>query len=303
MCCFLRAPAAIALLVVRRYVLARLPVSDLRDRALLLALLFLGPYLFYVLRSGGDFMFARFLIPVTPFVFVLIELGLRAFVPKLKLLVPAALVLLTLVVLRYDPFPKERLSGYVADEHSFYPSWRLDRAREVGGKMKQWFAGTDARVAFLGMFAMYAYYSEVPLAIERATGLTDEFVAHQTITERGRPGHEKEAPMSYLQKRKVNFLWQAEVFPKRLMDSLMFISFDNLPAFVLMFDNKLMDHLKQYPEIGFTDVRAFIDTLIVRSPKAAPPWTAKAYPFLKDYYFDHNADSARQNWFLRGGIK
>ena len=37
-------------------------------------------YVFYVVRVGGDFMFARFLIPATPFLLILLELGwLRLF--------------------------------------------------------------------------------------------------------------------------------------------------------------------------------------------------------------------------------
>ena len=102
---FLAPVAATTLLTLRRSFLLRLPISDNRDRALILAVCFLGPYLFYVLRTGGDFMFARFLIPVTPLLFFLIELGVRTIADRPRVFIPLAVVILALVVLRYDPFP------------------------------------------------------------------------------------------------------------------------------------------------------------------------------------------------------
>ena len=283
----------------RRKELLRFPQTDPIIRALSLSALFCIPYIAYVVRVGGDFMFARFFIPVTPILFFALESSLRTVFARTRALVPVALALLLLVLLRSNPFAQAQTVDYVADEPSYYPKSIVSQARDIGTKMKHWFEGTDARVSFRGMFAMYAYFSEVPVAIEEQTGLTDQYIAHLPIAERGRPGHEKHAPPSYLYERKINFLLRGGLRATNFADSLMVIYFDTMPAFVLNFNNQLMDHLKQYPDIQFTDIRSVIDSMIARLEDRRDTAILQSYPsFLKDYYFKNNEDSAREKWFL-----
>jgi hypothetical protein len=266
-------------------------------KALLLGVLFCGPYTFYVLRSGGDFMFARFFIPITPLLFFMIETQLRLLVSKARVIVPVAAVILCLLILRWNPFA-HGMQRYIANEHDFYPASFIQRAQDIGGKMKQYFAGTNARIAIMGMYAMYAYYSEAPVVIEANAGLTDEFTAHQPLLQRGRPGHEKAATREYLMSRKVNFMIRGGVKPSRPLDSLTCIYFDDFPAYIMTFDNELMDHLKQFPTVKFRDIRPVIDGLIREYVDLHERRVLESYPFLKAYYFDVNNDPAREQVFI-----
>jgi hypothetical protein len=56
----------------------------------------------------------------------------------------------------------------------------------------------DASFAIMGGFAREAYVADMPVVIEAETGLTDAVIARQTLERRGRVGHEKLAPASYL---------------------------------------------------------------------------------------------------------
>jgi hypothetical protein len=276
--------------------------TTLRDlaiapRVILLGMLFSIPYTFYVIRSGGDFMFARFFIPITPILLFVLEASLRYLVARKWVLVPVTVAILCLVIFRWNPYTKGAF-GFIANEHDYYPPSFVERAQEIGGKMKTYFAGQDVRIAIMGMFAMYGYYSEAAVVIEANAGLTDEFTAHQPLLKRGRPGHEKAAPMSYLYERQTNFMVRGGVKPKRPLDSLTCIYFDGFPAYIVIWKNEIMDHLKQFPEIEFTDVRPVIDTLIADLRTGREPRSIDAYPFLKEYYFDYNNDPDREKWFI-----
>ncbi|PWB73932.1 hypothetical protein C3F09_04570 [candidate division GN15 bacterium] len=292
-------PSAVWLFVRHFKSLKAWPIEDNRASAFLLAMFFTVPYLLYVVRSGGDFMFGRFLIPITPILFLLIELGVREALPKVKYFAPAAVVILLAVLFRLNIFAETRQISYVADEPSYYPSAWHQRAEEVGGRLREYFKGTDASFAFRGQFAVYAYYSEVPVAIEAATGLTDEFVAHQPIMKRTRPGHEKPAPNSYLVSRGIAFSIKSGIVPSNYIDSLAWIRFGDFPAYIVTFHDSLMDHLKQFPEIQFTDIRPTLDTMITQLPGLTADHVRPWYEFLKVYYFDHNVDSVRQRPFLK----
>ena len=290
--------SALVLLVARFRYWTRFPIEDCRARALVLAVLFAVPYLLYVVRSGGDFMFGRFLIPITPILILLIELLISELLAKARYLIPVGLAIVLAMLLRNNQFAETRMIGYVADEPAFYPDTWREKAEDMGGRMREYFKGTDASVAFKGQYAIYAYYSEVPVAIEATTGLTDEFIAHQPITQRGRPGHEKTTPQAYLVSRGVTFMFKGGIAPKSYVDSLTLIDFGDFPAYVVTYHNALMDRLKQYPEVKFTDIRATLDTMISQIPHQPREQIELWHMFLKSYYFDHNIDSARQQPFL-----
>jgi len=276
----------------------RFPIDDDRSRALVLSLLFCIPYLLYVVRSGGDFMFGRFFVPVTPILFFILETGLRSAVRQTSSLVLTAFLLLVSVAFRWNLYTEQTQISFVANEPAYYPATWHRRAKDVGGRMREYFSGTHAAIAFRGTYVVYAYYTDVPVAIEAAGGLTDEYIAHQTITKRWRPGHEKTVSQEYLVSRKVNFIFKGGVSPANYVDSLTWISFGDFQTYIVTFDNSLMDRLKQYPEIRFTDVRPTLDTMITQLPGSSPEHIRPWYEFFKSYYFDHNVDSARQRPFL-----
>ncbi|MEW6051676.1 MAG: hypothetical protein AB1644_11545 [Candidatus Zixiibacteriota bacterium] len=291
-------PAALAVILFRFRALVSLRSNAPVYRALALGILFAVPYTAYVVRSGGDFMFARFFIPVTPILFLFLEATMRLFLVRTWAYVPVSLVVLAGVLFRWDPYTETRKIDYVAYEPDYYPRSWVEHAEEVGTRMREYFKGTDTRVAFYGMFAVYVYYAEPSMAIESNAGLTDTFIAHMPIFNRGRPGHEKQAPWEYLVHRGVNFVFRGKVPMNTPTDSLRAIRFGDFESHIIVYNRALMDHLKQFPEIAFVDFPAFLDGYIARMPSIPNDALAPSYQFFRQYYFDHNDDPARQRPFI-----
>jgi hypothetical protein len=173
-------------------------------RRVLLAAMLAAAYMAFVLRVGGDFMFARFLIPVTPLFVILFELGVtrmdaerprRQWVPAAIAAVAAAGIVLTPYPLPRDPFAG--VKGIVF-EPNFYSHEANRVVRNQGLVLRRYFAGLPVRVAFFGGEARLVFYAQPRVAIECATGLTDRHIARQPLAERGRVGHEKLATADYV---------------------------------------------------------------------------------------------------------
>ena len=260
----------------------------------LLGLLFIIPFLFYVARVGGDFMFARFLIPITPISFLLFEASLVRFSRRLSLSLLISLLIVVGVAARWDQYPgvRERRGG-IADEIDFYPRSWLEQARVDGPRLSRYLDGLDVAVGFLGSRAMLMYYSGLPDAIECAAGLTDEHIAHQPIEQRGPPGHEKHASFEYLTKRGVRFLFFAESPSYGRYDPFRRIMFDSLGATIVAWDKKVMDHLRQFPDVKFIDFPLFLNWYLGQISDIPVPQRMKDFNFFRQFYFDHNDDDKR----------
>ena len=157
-------------------------------------------YVFYIVRVGGDFMEGRFFIPVLPFLFMVLEGSIRNIFKskKLRAICLAAMVIINLFGVRQIA-PASVKDG-IADETSWntvIDLWLFE------GKIfrKHLPAGTIIGTNAIGALG---YTSRLPII--DLHGLTDEVVAHVPIVTRGRPGHEKWAPMEYLKKRNVAFI-------------------------------------------------------------------------------------------------
>jgi len=273
-------------------------ISSPPDRAALLAILFLFPYLFYVVRVGGDFMFARFFIPVTPFALFLLEGSIR-WVPisnRRKLILLAAVIAGS--VFRWNQFdPPMKLIRGISYERAFYPSRHTEQHRRLGLELRRFFEGKNVTVAFLGFYASLVYYSEVPVAIESLTGLTDEYIAHLPLRRRGRPGHEKKAPFQYLFDRGVNFTYGRLSPYKKETGQMNMIFFGNFASYILVYDVELMNSLKGFSAIKFLDIRDVIDNFIKTLHRYDDRKVAKAYDIFKNFYFNHNDDEFRERTF------
>lgn len=203
------------------------------------ALTGIGVYLLlFVARVGGDFMFARFIIPVVPFICFIIEgaLGhLPEVVVRYRLGFAAALV--ALVVLE-ERLPTNEIfhSGengkrvenwnlvvkgstqFIADERWFYYDHfeirdtagdtlkrsNMDVYSDAGKYLEPLVRGMQLTVAIPGANNMVAYYANFPTCINEY-GLTDSSIAHSVLSTRAHIGHEKRATDAYLQKRHVDF--------------------------------------------------------------------------------------------------
>jgi len=190
----------------------------------------------FVARVGGDFMFARFIMPVVPFVYFIIEHALKRLPMKAQWhRIGIAMILLGLIpventlrdnVLFHSndgtvsiagnwELTDERSTRGIADERWTY---YYDRFFSVNGEfrgsmdiytesskyLEPFFRDLDFTVAIPGGANMRAYYTNFTTSINEY-GLTDSSIAHLAIVNRARIGHEKKAPEEYLAKRQADF--------------------------------------------------------------------------------------------------
>ena len=293
-------PLALAALLWR--VVYRRQWADQEGRVLLLAGSLVLLYTFYVVRVGGDFMFARFLLPVTPLAFVLVEhaLGILLTSPCWRLAVAALLVMA--VGLRTQPYeqPHQRHYG-ITDEWHHYPPDAVKRAQRDGTTLATYVREPDMVAGFGGTRAMLVYYANIPTAIEISTGLTDEFVAHQSISQRQRPGHEKPAPMDYLIKRGacLSFTDSPPQAPLKLMR---FLGPDGteVQATINYYDGEYLESLQGREGVKFLHLPTWLDEYIKTTlPKADHQEARQLLTFLDEFYFQHNEDPLRRAALLQ----
>lgn len=260
-------------------------------RSLVAAALFSGVWMAFVVRIGGDFMFARFLIPATPLLFIALELLVMTLPERGRVLLVVALVAGTLF--RFDQYRDTAIVGYIADEWQYYPPDRLGRNKAAGLKLRRYFEGVPLRLAFGGTQAQVVYYADPDLAIEYETGLTDSFVAHQQLNVRGRPGHEKAAPTSYLLARKVNFmLWGGEPVPAEQYISS--ANFAGVTMSIFVYDTSVMRRFADDPSVQYADVPALLDSMIASFSKYSDRDLLESFNFVTEYYFNFNDDPGRR---------
>jgi hypothetical protein len=254
----------------------------------------------YVIRVGGDFMFARFLIPVTPLFLVLFELGVARFAagrPALQWIalgIAAAGIAFTPYPLPRDPFGAVR--GIVF-EPNYYSPEATGRTRDQGLALRPFFAGLPVRMAFFGGEARLVYYARPQVAIECATGLTDRKIAHQVLKQRGRIGHEKLAPLDYLLDERGAHL---SVFPNtaRLyqLDKVIptvEIEMNGVRGRILTWDPALMDSMRRRGA-RVQDFPAELDRLLAE-PGLVVIWGGwSVREKLRRFYFGHASDPDRE---------
>jgi hypothetical protein len=277
----------------------------LSGRALVLILVLSVSHILYVIWVGGDFMFARFLIPITPALYLALELVLQHIHrSRVRLLLAGAVLLAT----AFPWYPSEirtleNPTGIV-EERAFYPKGSIELAKRLGTRLREVTAGTDTRVAIYGGQAMIAYYAEFPVVIEAHGGLTDEYLAHRPLEERTRIGHEKLAPIEYLRERGVNFAVCAyvtstsglEVIPQ---SGVAAIDFGGVSGRLITYRRDVMNHLARQEGVRFYDFEGSLDHYLEGIDELPRSVIAEDYKHLRVYYFMHNDDPEREAPFLR----
>jgi hypothetical protein len=257
----------------------------------------------YVMHVGGDFMFARFLIPVAPFYLVLIEQGWNQIAGRKPALYAAgALVaLVALSVLPY-PFQGEGWVHGIVNEHAYYSHERRDKAARQGEALRKAAEGLPVRMAFAGSEAALAWHSKVPLAIEAAAGLTDSFIARQPLPQRGRVGHEKQAPWDYLiSMRRCQFLIGKSDLTTRNLEPwipVLFARVDDLDLTLLTWDPPVMAEMRRRGA-RMDDFVELLDAYILVMPTLSDEEVRRDWPRFRRYYFDGVADPAREAPFRK----
>lgn len=307
--------------------------SIINNRALLAALIAFGAALSYLLlftaRVGGDFMFARFIIPVLPFLYFTIEISIKNFLKNSKYLLTVLFAGILIIIyvekgFRDDLFIKNENgktsrinsteTGGITDERLYYYSYweqfpRSENLAEAlittGKNLNPYFKDLDITVVIGGARNYIAYFADFKNVIID-NGLTDKYIAMLPITERGRIGHEKYAPMDYLIKRKA-ILGFYDIFrndTKQKPYSVSYIRIKDLGIKIVVeiiyYHKESMNTLKKRmgDNFIFTDMDAYIKDYISTVMKTRTFDEVKNdYKNLKEFYFDHNNDS-RENDIL-----
>jgi len=255
-----------------------------------------GAFLFYVIYSGGDFMFARRLVPALPFFFLVAEAGLlRLRRPKLRGAILAGAFAAVLLPYRLYSGETTRIS-YVADEPRFYPpesiAFRKLQGEEVGRALE----GSGARVVVEGGMASFAFYSKLPYVVEM-TGLTQYSLARLPISRRSIPGHEKEATPEWLAENGIHLRIYQDypyVGPGKTGRRHDEIFFSNLVrARILIYSDEVMGKLAEVPEVDFVPIEEALERFAEEIVKGPPETAEEILTYLDGYYFRRAGEKGR----------
>ena len=273
-----------------------------RVQGLALALVLGLVYTLYVTRVGGDFMYARFLIPAAPFFVIAMARGVDLLLerrPAVRWAATAAAVIGVAVA----PLPlhgNEWIHG-IANEPSFYPAEKIALARREGLILRRYFEGLPVGMALGGSQAALAYYARPAIAIETSAGLTDRWIARQPLPHRGRVGHEKMPPVPYLIERKAHFAihsgpGMALGLSRHIPTATMV--FDGIPAQMIFWDPVLYAELERRGALCAA-VPEEIDRYIAMLDRVSDEQARVMYQRIKLFYFDHVQDPERERPFLQ----
>jgi arabinofuranosyltransferase len=249
----------------------------------------------YVTRVGGDFMFARFYVPVTPLLYLAAEEGGRHWRRPWVTLGLALLVVggtLMAPLQRNRIFIGPKLVQGITDEPKWYPPDYLRSCRQQGELLQRMCTGTGARVLIPAGRAMVAYFGRLPYALE-GTGLTDAEIAHQPITARGRPGHEKGASEEMLARRHVSLvlLWGAH----RAVGLQPYeqVRFGDVYLRMVYYDAPVMNALARLG-VSFVPMPAYLDQYLESAGQLTAGKLRSDFQRFDFFYFQHNDDPVRR---------
>ncbi len=258
-------------------------------------------YGLYVARVGGDFMYARMLIPVTPFLLVLFDLGFSALPARLPALAALAIAALPAALPAWLPRPVSgsRFVAGVANEWEFYSLRRNAETDFRALTLKRFFDGLPVRALVFGAEVRLAYRAEIPVAVE-GHGLTDPHIARQLLRQRGRPGHERlpEPAYAVLERRlHVAFhprFYDLSGFP--LYIPVVPVRFGPVGAFLLRWDPVLLAEWKRRGAV-FPDFPAWLDGYVAAMGARPDDRVREDYEKFRHFYFLQVSDPERERPF------
>ena len=270
-------------------------------RQLALELGLAAVYVLYVMRVGGDFMFGRLLVPVTPFLAIVVERGLDGLLARRPVVRAAiAVALVAGMIATPSAVARHQRPRGITDERDAYlvvlKGW-ADRADANGATLARLFDGLPITVCFFGAQARLVYRSRVATAIECETGLTDAAIARQPLGERGRVGHEKHAQLPYLLARRVDFVLTRDYANATLgLDAALPnvpIELGKIAGRVITWDPAIMSALATRG-VAVPDVPGQIDRAIAAMPARSDADVRLDWERYRRLYFDRVPDPARE---------
>lgn len=292
----------------------KLYLRDRSNAAFVTCILVIYAYLLvFVAKVGGDFMHARFIIPIAPFMYYIILHAFTQLVSLRNLNIVLSVLLICSFIetqIRSKVFEKTDETGKtiitlnkdVADERyvytKFYP---IENEIKMGKALHTAFQGIDAKLLIRGGQACMGYFANFTY-IQEYHGLTDTLIAHSKIEHRSRIGHEKHASYTYLQEKGIHFLFNRSPLSK---DRYKYAQV-NIPPYsmgmeIITYDQQIIEQLSQRLGEGFkyTNFQLFLDDYILRQlPAVSKSELQKDYDAFYSYYFKHNEDKIRQDKFL-----
>jgi hypothetical protein len=268
---------------------------------------FVLPYVAFVIWVGGDFMFARFFVPVLPALLLAFDIACQRWRPWW--LQPAlAVALVGGLWCRIEPADLHDYTADVSDNRAITMArWGgteltlADIGRGAGSYLQPLFAGLDVRLGIAGAHANLAYRSRAPVAVECAAGLTDAYIARIPVAPGGKRGHDRPWPLypGYLLQRRLQIMfelsyghgdpWRDIVFPSQPVA---------LPAKLVRWDRALMRELKRRdPAIVVQDFEQFLDAYLADLPNKPKAQVQADYEKFVPFYFAHENDPERQRRF------
>jgi hypothetical protein len=278
------------------------PAARAFPAAELLAAAMATGFTLYVMRVGGDFMYARMLVPVTPLFLIVLESAVARLVagrPRVQL--AATVGAIAAFALTPYPFKGSGWQGGIVNEREFYRPEDVEAKRAEGATLRRYFDGLPVSIAFVGSQARLAYDAHPAVAIEAQTGLTDRWIARQPLAHRGRVGHEKVAPVSYLLSRKVDFV--IDHFATVTLDMkeslpMALIYFDRISGYMVHWDPPVLAELAKRGA-RFVDLPSALDERRAAYERLPADSLRMEYARLKRFYFDFVPDSVRAARFVR----
>lgn len=161
----------------------------------------------YIVYVGGDFMDFRFMVPIIPFLMIVLVRMITSYVGD-KRLQTALLVVLCLGTVHHMTTFSRVVAGFGVEkinELSAHLTTPTQNWIAVGKKLGELFEGTDVLVA-VGPAGAIPYYSELPCI--DLLGLTDPEIPNIAEDFSVVAGHRVITPLSYLFRRNVNLIVQ-----------------------------------------------------------------------------------------------
>ena len=282
---YLAASSAWLLLPLAAMVGRRMRLHAGEREAVWLAAALAALYTLLVVRVGGDHMASRLLIPVTPFVCLLMERCVRS-IRWDPVRWSACAVLAACVFFAPDvPAGRQEVCD-ITNERNWYPREWLELSEAYGRTLRQYLGGTHAAALTGGCQCAIGYYSDLPVLIEE-TGLTDKHIAHGPILgPRGMVGHEKYASRGYLVLDRGVQL--------SLCDSLTDYNTARIGPYriaMLYYDDALLSKLQARRGVDFVRFPEYMARYVRELPNKLPATVAKDYLAFRLYYFYHHPES------------
>lgn len=245
-------------------------------------------FVLYVVRSGGDFMFARRLIPAVPLVLLALEDRLNAIADaRLRAAVFALAVAAALLPYPVYDDARPRIAG-IADERRFYPARAIDLRRLQAEAVSGTLAGTEPRIVLQGGMCSFGYFSRLPYLVEM-TGLTQYSLARLPLRERGRVGHEKMPDDRWYTENRIHFILSHDFPPIPVADAKPrwdSIRFGNVAhGTIWAYDEAVMDRLRGRPGVTFTPIEEILSSAREAIVTVPPERRRAMHEFLRRFYF------------------